>query len=193
MVTVRPIRSDEYDEVGRLLLAAYDGAGPFDEHYRAFLRNPAEWVDGATAVWVGADEHDRPLGVVAFVLPGDAEFEGMNPPPGDCGFRFLAVSPDAQGKGAGGALVDQCIQEATRRGCRRLVIHSMSFMTAAHALYHRRGFVRRPDLDVVFPSGVGVAFHRDLTPDAAAHFPPPGPAPDEPPWYEDAWSAKTPC
>ena len=30
----------------------------------------------------------------------------------------------------------------------------------------------------------------DLVPDAAAHFPAPGPVPDEPPWFEDAWGRR---
>jgi poly-gamma-glutamate capsule biosynthesis protein CapA/YwtB (metallophosphatase superfamily) len=42
------------------------------------------------------------------------------------------------------------------RDAHRLVIISMHWMTRAHRLYERRyGFVRRPDLDVRFPSGVG--------------------------------------
>lgn len=192
----RPIRPADHAAVGALLVAAYDAVGPFDERYRQFLGDPARWVDGATAVWVTTDDADRPTGVVAFVLPGDREFEGARPYPGDAGFRFLAVAPAAQGTGAGAALLDRCIAEATARGCRRLAIHSMTFMTAAHALYLARGFERRPDLDVTFPSGVGIAFTKDLTPDAADHFPPPGPVPAEPPWFEDVWTEEadaSPC
>jgi GNAT superfamily N-acetyltransferase len=193
---IRRIRPDDYDVVGALLVAAYDAVGPFDERYRRFLGDPAGWVDGAAAVWVTTDEADRPTGVVAFVLPGDREFEGARPYAGDAGFRFLAVAPGAQGTGAGAALLDRCIEEASERGCRRLAIHSMTFMTAAHALYLTRGFDRRPDLDVTFPSGVGIAFTKDLTEDAAAHFPPPGPVPVEPPWFEDVWNEESdanPC
>lgn len=192
-LTVRPIRPDEHATVGALLVTAYDAVGPFSDRYRSFLEDPDQWVDGATAVWVAADEDDRPIGVVAFVLPGDEEFEGGHPQAGDAGFRFLAVAPDAQGRGAGGALVDRCVAEARARSCHRIAIHSMSFMTAAHALYLARGFDRRPDLDVRFPSGIGYAFTLDLTPDAAVHFPPPGPVPDEPPWFEDAWSGQPGC
>lgn len=185
-VEVREIREDEYERVGELLLAAYDGVGAFSEDYRTFLRRPDQWVADTTVTLVAVMD-DEPVGVVSFVTPGDREFEHMQPPTSDCGFRFLAVAPKAQGSGAGAALVDRVIDMAKERGCRRMVIHSMYFMTAAHGLYARRGFVRRPDLDVVFPTGLGICFALDLSPDAADHFPAPGPVPDEPPWFEELW------
>lgn len=185
-VHVREIREDEYDQVGELLLAAYDDVGPFSEDYRQFLRHPEEWVDDTTATYV-AELDGEVVGCVAFVLPGDREYEHIDPPVGDCGFRFLAVAPHAQGSGAGAALVERCITEARRRVCRRMMIHSMYFMRSAHALYERFGFDRRPDLDVTFPSGTGIAFALDLTDDAHLHFPPPGPVPAQPPWFEELW------
>lgn len=184
---VRPIRPDDHDRVGALLLASYDAVGPFDDRYRSFLADPDRWVPGSTEVLVAVDDDDRPIGCIALVLPGDAEFEGIEPPAGDAGFRFLAVDPQAQGSGAGRALVDAVIERARALGRRRIAIHTMAFMTAAHRLYADRGFVHRRDLDVVFPSGVGYGMTYDLVEDAADHFAPPGPVPDEPPWFEDAW------
>jgi hypothetical protein len=83
-------------------------------------------------------------------------------------------------------LIDACIVRARNAGAHRLLIISMDWMHRAHELYiGRYGFERRPDLDVRFPSGVGVILSLDLTPDAAQRFPRPGPVPAEPPWYED--------
>jgi GNAT superfamily N-acetyltransferase len=175
--------------VADLLLSAYDAVGAFSEDYRAFLATPEAWVPGATHTFVAADHVDRPIGVVSFVLPGDTEFEGFDPPPCDAGFRFLAVDLAVQGRGAGRALVQRCLDAARWHEATRLGIHSMYFMTAAHALYTDMGFERRPDLDVMFPSGHGFAFTVDLHPDAARRFPAPGPAPDPIPWYADAWAA----
>lgn len=183
---VREIRPEDHETVGRIVLAAYDAVGPFDDQYRDFLVDPDNWVPGATTTYV-AEVDGQVVGAVAFVLPGDEEFEDLEPPAGDCGFRFLAVSPSAQGRGAGGALVDRVVADARGRGCHRMVIHSMIFMTGAHQLYLGRGFVRRPDLDVTFPSGIGYAFCLDLTEEAPHRFAPPGPVPDEPPWYETIW------
>lgn len=183
---VREIRPEEFDRVAELLLAAYDDVGPFDDEYRRFLRDPDEWVPGTTATFV-AELDGEVVGCLGFVMPGDREYETTDPAVGDCGFRFLAVAPEAQGAGAGGALIDRAITVARDRGCRRMTIHSMAFMEAAHGSYERRGFVRRPDLDVTFPSGIGLAFALDLTDDAGQHFPPPGPVPHEPPWFEELW------
>lgn len=185
-IGVRDIADADHGRVGRLLVDAYDRAGPFDDAYRRRLADPARWVPGASRVFVAEDGPGGPvLGVVALTRPGDAEFERFEPPVADCGFRFLAVAPAAQGRGVGRALVGRCLQAARRAGCHRMVIHSMAFMERAHRLYDRLGFHRRPDLDVTFPSGVGLAFALDLTDRAADRFPPPGPVPDDPPWFED--------
>lgn len=188
-LTVRPIRREDHAEVGRMIVRAYDAAGSIDDEYREWLATPAAWVDGVSDVFVCVGEAAGVVGAVAFTRPGDAEFEHLEPPVADCGFRFLAVAPEAQGRGAGTALVRRCLQAARDHSCRRMVIHSMDFMTRAHRLYERLGFERRPDLDVRFPTGTGYAFAVDLTADAADHFPEPTPASGEPPWYEDVFVA----
>lgn len=185
-VTVREVRPEDHARVGRLVVDAYVVTGPFDRDYLDFLERASEWAGGATAVFV-AERDGAVVGAVAFTLPGDPLFETTWVPAADSGFRFLAVEPSARGAGAGRALVQACVDAARAHGARRMVIHSMAFMTDAHRLYLRMGFVRRPDLDVRFPTGVGYAFQLDLADDADAHFPPPGPVPDAPPWFEDVW------
>jgi len=184
--TIRRIRPEDHETVGALVMRAYDGVGAFEDDYRDFLHRPDEWVPGTSATFV-ATLDERIVGSVGFVRPGDEEFEDLLMEPGDCGFRFLAVDPDAQGRGVGGLLVDRCLEEARASGCHRMFIHSMEFMTAAHALYERRGFVRRPDIDVRFPAGIGRGFALDLTEEASSRFGSPGPTPDEPPWYQEVW------
>jgi GNAT superfamily N-acetyltransferase len=180
------MRPDEAAEVGRLTLSGYDAYGFIGGAYRDELGDPAQRVRGATAVLV-AELDGRVVGTVTYVRPGDEQWEGRATPEGDCGFRVLAVDPSAEGRGVGRRLVEHCIELARSEGRHRLVITSMEWMTRAHALYARLGFERRPDLDIRFPSGVGVVYTRDLTPEAASRFPAPGPVPAEPPWYEDVW------
>jgi ribosomal protein S18 acetylase RimI-like enzyme len=60
---------------------------------------------------------------------------------------MLAVSPRAQGRGAGRALVEACVSRARAAGKRRIVIHSTEWMTTAHRLYDDLGFERAPELD----------------------------------------------
>ena len=185
------MRAGEAADVGALTLAAYDRYGHITGRYRAFLGDPARRVGSCTALLV-ATWQPQPgaapqlAGTVTYVTPGDPEWEHTVPPAGDAGFRILAVAPELEGHGVGTRLVAACIDRASDEGRRRLLLTSMSWMTRAHVLYEQRfGFVRRPDLDRTFPSGVGFVYALDLTADAAAHFPPPGPVPDDPPWFED--------
>lgn len=183
------MRPDEAEVVGRITLAAYDRYGDIGGPYRAYLADPAARLGDSTALLVAVDDEDRVLGTVTFVVPGDEDWEDTPAGNGDAGFRVLAVAPEAEGRGAATALVDACIRRAQDRGAHRLLITSMDWMQRAHDLYQRRfGFVRRPDLDVRFPSGRGVAFTLDLTDDAPRRFPAAGPAPTEPPWYAEVWA-----
>jgi len=185
-ITVRPAQPAEYEAAGRLTVAAYDGVGRMDEGYRQQLRDVARRAAEGAEVLVAVDG-DRVVGAVSYV-GGGPHLEGATA--GDCSFRMLGVDPAAQGRGVGEALVRACLGRARAARRRRVAIYSMEFMGSAHRLYGRLGFVRRPDRDVVFPSGLGLAFSLDLVPDAAAHFPPPGPVPARPPWFEDLWQAE---
>jgi ribosomal protein S18 acetylase RimI-like enzyme len=76
---------------------------------------------------------------------------------------MLAVDPGARGRGAGHALVQACLDDARRRGRERVVISSRPWMTAAHRVYERLGFVRAPERDWTPVPGVDlVAFVADL-------------------------------
>lgn len=184
-VSVRAMHPDEADQVGELTLASYDAHGSIEGPYRSYLADPRRRT-GCTELLV-AEVDGQIAGTVTFVLPDDAEGEGRPIPDGDCAFRVLAVAPGFEGHGIGRTLVTACLDRARSRGCRRVVITSMSWMPRAHALYTEMGFDRRPDLDVRFPGGDGVAFTYDLTPDAADHFPPPGTRAARAPWFEAVW------
>jgi GNAT superfamily N-acetyltransferase len=187
-VRIRAMRTSEAEEVGRITLAAYDAYGQMRGPYRDFLADPRHRLGGSRALLV-AELDGRVVGTVTYVIPGDAEWEGRREPEGDAGFRVLAVDPAVEGRGVARELVQACIERAQEEGRHRLVITSMAWMDRAHRLYERLGFTPRPDLAVRFPNGDGVAFTLDLT-DAAPHrFPPPGPVPDELPWYADVWAS----
>lgn len=189
-VRVRGMRTHEAGRVGELTLAAYDRYGRIEGEYREFLADPTRRIEGCTAVLVaetpGRAGDPEVVGTVSYVVPTDAEWEDREVPAGDSGFRVLAVDPAHEGRGIGSALVDACVARAREAGSHRMLIISMDWMHRAHELYTRRyGFVRRPDLDVTFPGGVGVILARDLSDEAPDRFPPPGPVPDEPPWFTE--------
>ena len=188
---IRPMRPDEDDAVGALTLEAYDAHGGLTGPYRTHVADPGTRRRGASAVLV-AEVDGRLAGTVTFVLPGDREWEQRRQPAGDAGFRMLAVAPWAEGLGVGRALVEACLRRAEEAGARRMVITTMAWMRRAHRLYEAQGFTHRPDLDVRFPSGLGHTYVRDLAPDAAEHFPPPGEIPTVVPWFEDAWAVGRP-
>ncbi|MFD8237084.1 GNAT family N-acetyltransferase [Streptomyces sp. NPDC059696] len=53
----------------------------------------------------------------------------------------LAVAEEARGRGTGRALVRAAVDEARRRGARRLTLRVLGHNTAARALYEAEGFV----------------------------------------------------
>jgi ribosomal protein S18 acetylase RimI-like enzyme len=144
-VAVRPARPEEYAEVGRLTVAAYEADGQLGaEHgYERVLADVAGRA-AHSEVLVAVDA-GRVLGAVSFVLPGSplAELSG----PDEAEFRMLAVDPAAQRRGVGDALVRACVARATGRGCAAVVISARSFSAPAHRLYERNGFVRTPERD----------------------------------------------
>lgn len=112
----------------------------------------------------------RPIGTVTF-FP-DAADEGWGWPPGLAGLRSMAVDPDAQGRGAGMRLLDECRRRAIANGAAGLALHTAHFLRAAIRLYERYGFVRVPGhdvraaqvMDLPDPSHdyVGLAYRLDL-------------------------------
>lgn len=190
-VSIRRVRPEELDTVGDLVLRAYDEIGAMSEGYRAELRATARRIDDDTTVLVAVGGAGRLLGTVTSVTGRSAHFEHAGH--GDGGFRALAVAPSCQGAGVGRRLVEHVVDTGRAVGWRRIAITTMEWMDAAAHLYARLGFERRPDLDVRYPTGTGLAYTLDLTPDARDHFPAPGPSPDPPPWYEDLPAERPSC
>jgi GNAT superfamily N-acetyltransferase len=182
-IQIRPISAQEHATVGALTLAAYDQVGPVGRAYRDIVRDVAGRIDDQTTVLVAVDtaNDDAVLGTVTVPSASSSQFE--HAPHGDGGFRMLAVSPDAQGRGVGSLLVEAAVAHAQDHGWRRIAITSMEWMHRAHGMYERRGFVRRPDLDVRFESGVGRSYTLDLVDDVGDAFPPIGPAPVDVPMF----------
>jgi GNAT superfamily N-acetyltransferase len=141
-VEIRPVRPDEHAALGRLTRIAYETLpGAYhDPGYYAELEDITSRVQAAT-VLVAVDGDGGLLGGVTYV--GDtasplAEFDDAD----GAGCRMLAVASDARGRGVGEALVRACIARARADGRARLLLHTTSWMPAAHRLYERLGFTR---------------------------------------------------
>ena len=153
-MTIRPVTPAEHEALGEITVAAYGTieGHTVSEHYGALLRDVAARVANAE-VLVAVDDDGALLGGVTYV--GDAasslaEFDGAD----ESGMRMLAVDPTRQGGGVGRALVEACIGCARRDGKHALILYTTAAMTAAHHLYERFGFQRRPGRDMIVESGL---------------------------------------
>ena len=82
---------------------------------------------------------------------------------GEAGVRMMGVHPDFQGRGAGQALLEACVQQAGQLGKRAVFLHTTPWMAAAHHLYSSCGFIREPGRDCLpAPDIPLLAFRRDI-------------------------------
>jgi len=159
---LRRATPEDHDAVGRVTVAAYE---PFlrekpDNGYAAELADTAP-RDRDAELWV-AEDAGRVVGSVTICLDGSPWRELARPGEGE--FRMLAVDPQAQGRGAGRALLDLTVGRFREAGATAVVLCSMKEMTGAHRLYERAGFVRDPERDWSPSPGIElVAFRLPLT------------------------------
>ncbi len=143
-IEISPATPAEYDAIGDLTARAYAPSHMLpDDPYFDYLRDVAERAAGS--VVLAARNNGKVVGSVAWCEPGSEVAELAMPGEGE--FRTLAVDPEAEGGGAGRALVQACIDRAREAGCDALVLSSALWMTRAHGLYERMGFVRVPERD----------------------------------------------
>jgi ribosomal protein S18 acetylase RimI-like enzyme len=141
-VIIREARPDERALVGELRVTAY---GPLTEGgtYAGVLRNFG-FDDGCT-VLVAADDDGTVLGTITLEPFGpDSELAQDK---AEADIRAFAVSPQAQGRGTGRALLQAAIGYAAQDGLTTLRLCTQPAMTKAQRLYAAAGFIRTPDLD----------------------------------------------
>jgi ribosomal protein S18 acetylase RimI-like enzyme len=148
-VQIRPIEPDEYARLGVLTLAAYttlDGhvSEPDYEEELADVRTRAEAP--ATVVLVAVDDDDHLLGGVTYVENEQSPY-AEHSLDGAASIRMLAVDGSRRRSGVGEALVRECIDRARAARRAEVFLHSTPWMTAAHKLYDKLGFVRDPAHD----------------------------------------------
>ncbi|HEV2766228.1 MAG TPA: GNAT family N-acetyltransferase [Acidimicrobiales bacterium] len=152
--SVRPIRSEEYAELGELTVRVYRQVLASDlETYAAVLRDVDARLAAGCDVLVARSE-GRVLGGVTYV-PGPGAYAQLIDDD-EAEIRMLVVDPAAQGRGIGAALVGACIGRAEAAGKRTLVLGTMPAMTAAQRLYLRLGFRRCPERDGQIPGGAAL-------------------------------------
>jgi ribosomal protein S18 acetylase RimI-like enzyme len=160
-VMIREATASEMTAVGALRVEAYGAQDllAVNPPYAATLRGLGG--DGHGTVLV-ADGEGTLLGTVMLEPWHDgSEIAGG---PQEAEVRALAVSPSAQGRGVGRALMLAVMEKAAAAGATRLLLSTQPNMRAAQALYASLGFARLPELDWTPVPGVTLlAFGRAVT------------------------------
>jgi ribosomal protein S18 acetylase RimI-like enzyme len=129
-----------------LRVEAYASAGllEIDPSYADKLRSVDFDVHGS--VLVAVDETDGELlGTVMLAPWGPGSLVASDA--GEAEVRMLAVSPRAQRRGVGRALMAAVIEAAADDGVRTLLLSTNPKMAGAEHIYRSLGFVRMPERD----------------------------------------------
>jgi ribosomal protein S18 acetylase RimI-like enzyme len=152
-VRVREARPEDYEAIGDLTAAAYaiypeiEG----DDGYMRELRGVAARA-AACPIYAAVDADGHVLGGAMYV-PGPGNPHAEVERDGEAGIRMLAVAPEAQGRGAGRALLDALIARARSDGRSGIALLTLASMTKAHRLYESAGFRRDPGRDWEYEPG----------------------------------------
>jgi GNAT superfamily N-acetyltransferase len=152
---IRNALPTEFDALGKLMVDTYaqlDGFPKPSEQpkYYATLANIGEFASRQGSELLIAIS---PAGAIAggVVYFKDMQFYGSGgiatQEKNAAGFRLLAVSPQARGKGTGRLLAETCINKAKTQGVAQLIIHTTQAMQTAWKMYEQMGFKRSTDLD----------------------------------------------
>ncbi len=142
-IVVRRAASDEGEEIGLLTLAAYAGDRVVDEEYAKELGDGTARVRDAHVLVAFAGL--RLVGSVTLAESGTPFAEIAEP--GEIEVRMLGVDPAARRLGIADRLMDAAEQCARDRSLSAVVLSTAPHMTAAHALYDRRGYLPQPHRD----------------------------------------------
>ncbi|MBI1243377.1 MAG: GNAT family N-acetyltransferase [Alphaproteobacteria bacterium] len=98
---------------------------------------PGKYADPAGCILL-AEADGSPVGVVALRAIDDADVAEM---------KRLYVRPSARGLGLGRKLAASVVDEARKRGYRRLRLHTLARLEAAVELYRSMGFLETTPFD----------------------------------------------
>lgn len=150
---ITPALPEEHARLGEITLAAFRALGPLPESYAAELSDVRGRAADPGALVLAAHLDGRLVGGATIVLAPDSRLAELLRP-GAAGLRMLAVDPAAQGHGVGRALVEATLDLCRRRGLTTVALHTTSLMQHAIRIYELLGFERRPERDLLLPSGL---------------------------------------
>ncbi|MDO8473002.1 MAG: GNAT family N-acetyltransferase [Dehalococcoidia bacterium] len=147
-VEVHTAREDELDAASRVIKAAYReyGAVMPASAFRKYIRDIGNVRSrlGEADLLVATIE-GKVAGAVTLYLDGSRSAEGW--PKGWAGIRMLAVHPRYRGRGAGLALMQECLRRCREQGIKTVGLHTTEAMAVGRRMYERMGFLRAPQYD----------------------------------------------
>jgi GNAT superfamily N-acetyltransferase len=134
---------------------------PFAPPPETMERLTALWDDDEKAWGLLAFADTEPVGVVSLSVTTAAD--ARVPVPGTIYLWQMFVAPGWQGRGLAGALLDRLLEEARRRGYRRVVLWAAAGAAQARRFYEREGFALTGEEDPDSSFGLPlVQYGRDL-------------------------------
>ena len=154
-VTIRNARPKEFETIGKLMVSVYSKLPEFPKpeeqpHYYDKLLHVGKLTNNeSTELLVALNASEEIIGAVIYF--SDMKDYGSGGSATTLthasGFRLLAVSPKARGKGVGRLLCEACIEKTKKHHNKTLIIHSTKAMKVAWNMYERMGFTRFKEID----------------------------------------------
>ena len=154
MYSVRNAASDEFSEIGQLMVKVYAQLEGFPtqeeqpEYYKMLANVGSFTTKPRTELLVATSSEGKIAGAVVYFA--DMKYygsAGTATRERGAGFRLLAVDPEERGKGVGKLLTTECIRKARLSNAGQLIIHTTMAMQNAWKMYEQLGFKRSEDLD----------------------------------------------
>lgn len=146
---IRPVRPEEHEDAGEATASAYTPFVASADDWNGYLRRLADiGARAGRTLVLAAVDNGRVLGTVTLELDDRVPGSRDRPPLAmdEAHVRMLGVRPQDQGRGVGRRLMEAAVEEARRRGKRRITLDTTEAMVAAQQLYESMGFVRGEDL-----------------------------------------------
>jgi ribosomal protein S18 acetylase RimI-like enzyme len=154
---IRNANPSEFSEIGKLMVNVYSQLDGFPKeaeqpNYYKMLATVGELTNKPeTKLLVAVSPANKIAGAVVYF--GDMKYYGSGgmaiQEKNSAGFRLLAVSNEARGKGIGKLLTQECIRKAKEKSLSQMIIHTTKAMQTAWKMYESIGFKRSEDLDFV--------------------------------------------
>ncbi len=151
MIVIEATTDSDY-RTGRVLFEEYAAAIAVDLCFQSFnheLEHIREMYGPPTGCLLLAKQGNETVGCVAM----------RKLQPDVCEMKRMYVRPSARGQDAGRLLAVSIIDRARATGYRKMVLDTLSFMTAAQALYRSLGF---NDTTAYYPNSIQGVIYMEL-------------------------------